>query len=476
MRSSIARWGAAGLFLAASLFHGGAARAASGVPVDPNDPGFPLQWNLQLIGAPVAWQKGTGAGITIAVLDSGIDFAHPELKDKVIGHVTCVGSAGDETKCVDGGLDDNGHGTHVAGIAAAATNNGTGIAGVAPDAAILDVKVLTQTCDPGGAVCDATGDSDDVAAGIRYAADHGASVINLSLGEQAQSLIGPTFQSAIDYAFNKEPEGAIPVLAAGNNFVLPSGGALNAIVVGALDKDRTKSSYSNNIGDAKWALMAPGGEADTKDSCSSAPNGVLSTYPSNGYACLAGTSMAAPHVAGAAAVLRSMGLSKQATIDRLLSTARKMDPSAVYGSGALDLAAATGATPPATTTTTAPATDASGLSEGPISSTSLDTGSSSESTASSTAGPPASAPAGDLSGPTSTAPPGVITLPDQRAAGSAGGGVTVRTPAKKGGDVSAGFIAAAVAAAAGVSAAVLLFFVRGSTRRTPRPPRPRLRE
>src|SRR4051812_25386643 len=173
VRSWIARWGAVGLFLA-PLVLSGSARA---VPAQPNDRGFPLQWNLQMIGAPTAWAGGTGRGITIAIVDSGVDLAHPDLKDKVFGHVTCVGSGGDVSKCVDGGQDDNGHGTHVAGIAAAITNNEQGIAGVAPDAAILDVKVLSQTCDITG--CDATGTTDDVAAGIKYAADHGAAVINL---------------------------------------------------------------------------------------------------------------------------------------------------------------------------------------------------------------------------------------------------------------------------------------------------------
>ena len=464
VRSWIARWGAVGLFLA-PLLMGGSAQA---VPSQPDEPGFGLQWNLQMIGAPGAWAKGTGANITIAIVDSGVDLAHPDLKDKVIGHVNCVGSGGDVSKCVDGGQDDNGHGTHVAGIAAAETNNAQGVAGVAPDASILDVKVLSQNCDPVMG-CDATGTTDDVAAGIRYAADHGAAVINLSLGNASQSLFGPAFQDAIDYAFNKGPDGAIPVIAAGNDYVLPSGGALNAIVVGALDKDGSKSQYANSVGDAQWALMAPGGEPDTADTCKSSPSGVLSTYL-NGYACLAGTSMAAPHVSGAAAVLRGMGLSKQATIDRLLATAKKMDPAAVYGAGALDLAAAVADAPPATSPQSTP--DQSGQSAGPPSATDLASDAPPTSPPTTAPPPPVTPPSGDLSGPTSTAPAGVISLPNQRAEGASGAAVTVHTPSKKH-DISAGLVAGAVTLAAGVSAAVGLFFLRGSswTRRTPpRPP------
>ncbi|HEV3225850.1 MAG TPA: S8 family serine peptidase [Acidimicrobiales bacterium] len=444
------------------------APGAGAMTSQPNDPGLPLQWNLQMIGAPQVWPVATGTGITIAIVDSGVDLGHEDLRTKVIGHATCVGSNGDVTKC-DGsgnaGQDDNGHGTHVAGIAAAATDNGLGVAGVAPDASILDVKVLAQSCDPLNG-CDATGSADDVAAGIKYAADHGAAVINLSLGNASQSVIGPAFQSAIDYAFNK---GAIPVISAGNNYVLPSGGALNAIVVGALARDGTKASYANSIGDAQWGLMAPGGEPDTAAGCQSHPIGVLSTYL-NGYACLAGTSMAAPHVAGAAAILRSMGVSQKDTISRLLGTARKIAPAAVYGAGALDLAAAAGVT--ATTTTAPPVTtpDQGSQSTGEPAPGGITSSSSAPPTNSSSSVAPA--PPGDLSGPTATAPAGVITLPGQRAAGPPPGGVVTRTAPSKGA-VSTGLVAFAVVMAAGVSAAVGWFFLGGShwARRTPRRPR-----
>jgi serine protease len=460
VRSNVTRWVALCIVIAASLGFGAPAGA---VPVTPNDPGFHLQWNLRMIGAPEAWQMATGMNITIAIVDSGVDLAHVDLKDKVIGHVTCVGSAGDTAKCVDGGQDDNGHGSHVAGIAAATTNNNEGVAGVAPDAAILDVKVLQQSCDTIQG-CDASGSPDDVAAGIKYAADHGAAVINLSLGNASQSVFGPSFQDALKYAFDK---GAIPVIAAGNNFVLPSGGAVNAIVVGALNNRGSAASYSNSIGDAQWALMAPGGEPDTDAGCKSAPVGVLSTYL-NGYACLAGTSMAAPHVSGAAAVLRSMGFSKQDTIARLLNTAKRLDPPAFYGSGALDLAAAVGVT-----ATTAPPTTSTAPKETTLSTGSVASGSSSGgidgSTASSASepnSPPVSTPSGDLGGPTSTSPAGVISLPGQQAA-AAPGGVITRSPSTKSG-LSPGLVAVAVLMAAGVGVGTGWFLRRGNlARRTP---------
>jgi subtilisin family serine protease len=421
-------------------------------PATPNDPEFPLQWNLRMIGAPAAWPVATGAGSTIAVVDTGVDLHHEDLANKIVGHADCIGAGALGHVCTDGGTagqDDNGHGTHVAGIAAAATDNQTGVAGTAPDASILAVKVLVSECEG----CTASGSGDDVAAGIRYAADHGAVVINLSLGNQAQAILGPAFQTALDYAFSK---GAVPVIAAGNDFVLPSGtGAQHAIVVGALNRQGVKATYSN-IGTAQWAIMAPGGDlGDTSSSCESAPISVLSTYL-GGYACLAGTSMAAPHVAGAAAVLRGLGLSAQQTVDRLLATARPLATTAADGVGALDLAAAVGQppTPPpddAPTTTTPPTTPDNGGSTG---------GTSSGSTG---------LPSGDLGSPTAPDATGAITLPTQRAAAPSGK-VTTRTPAANNDGLSSGVVAVAVVLAAGVSVALGWLFIRGQSwaRRTPR--------
>ncbi|MGQ0617980.1 MAG: S8 family serine peptidase [Acidimicrobiia bacterium] len=331
---------------------------AAGVLVEParaqdaaiDDPAFELQWGLMAIGAPAVWPVSTGAGVTVAVLDSGASLDHEDLATHIVGAATCVGTNGASDRCVPGGQDDDGHGTHVAGVVAAARNNGRGIAGVAPDASLLIVKVLRESCDAPGP-CGAQGTADDVSAGIRYAADQGADVINLSLGSYSQAVFGPEFDKALDYAWER---GALPVVAAGNDVASASGFEDEpAIVVGAVDRANAKSTYANGVGTARWALSAPGGEADTVATCESAPQGILSTYWINGadgYACLAGTSMAAPHVAGAAALLRAAGLSPQETVDRLLATAVDLGPAGpdpVFGAGRVDVAAALSGAPAA---------------------------------------------------------------------------------------------------------------------------------
>lgn len=330
----------------------------------PNDPVFSqgLQWGLGRIAAPAAWPSGTGRGITIAVVDSGVDLAHEDLAAKLVAQVSCIGSNGNASACSGSAQDDNGHGTHVAGIALAATNNGKGVAGVAPDARLMAVRVLENQCGAGG--CTASGSSNDVAAGIRWAADHGANVINLSLGGGAvQGVLGCSFCDAVEYAWGK---GALVVIAAGNDSVLPAGfGNEHALVVTATTRDDTRASYSNAssgfIRAARWPVAAPGGEPESAASdCATGgrPKGVLSTYwvsgKANRYACLAGTSMAAPHVSGALAVLLGSGRSPQAAVDRLLATAEDLGPQGrddSFGFGRIDLARAVGGSTPGTPTT-----------------------------------------------------------------------------------------------------------------------------
>ena len=348
-----------------------------------SDPGRSRQWALDRIGADASWQVATGAGTTIAVVDSGIDVDHPDLRDKIDGTTDCVGQDDAPGGCLDGaGADDAGHGTHVAGIAAASTDNREGIAGVAPGARLLAVRVLANSCPPGsdsGAACEAQGTESDVAEGIRWAADRGADVINLSLGSVTQAVVGPgqAFADALAYAWDR---GAIPVLVAGNDLLLPGSIVdVPAVIVSATDRDDTRASYSSGVGSVRWAVAAPGGESDDAASCEApTPNGILSTFfrpaadgqGTSGYACVAGTSMAAPHVAGALAVLRSAGLGPQEAVERLLATATDLGPAgpdSTFGAGRIDMAAAVeglsptgqpvgpaGATVPAGTAATTP--------------------------------------------------------------------------------------------------------------------------
>lgn len=299
-------------------------------------------WNLTAVGAPLS-----DSGVVIAVVDTGVEGSHPAFGSRVLPQINIVsGSNG----------DPNGHGTHVAGTAAGGSINcgeftgGTSKAvGVAPQAKILPVRVLG---DGGG------GTIDDVAEGIRRAADAGADVINLSLGQEPGlgSIVGSgtDLAEAINEAWAK---GSIPVLAAGNagqnifSVFEPGFGDLNAVVVTAVDRSGSHASYASDVGNAKWGIAAPGGERTGTVS-----DEILSAFPGNQCGLLVGTSMAAPHVSGALAILRARGLSPQQAVDRILSTATPKGPSRTYGSGLLDLGAAvSGLAPRSASTPSAPA-------------------------------------------------------------------------------------------------------------------------
>jgi len=304
-----------------------------------NDPSFDKQWNLSIIGAPTAWARTTGAGVRIGIVDAGVDLAHEDLAGKVVDSTSCVGSTGDPAQCKGSAQDDVGHGTHVSGIAAAAKDNGLGVAGVAPGAQLVVAKV-------GGA----DGVSiDDANAGIRWVVDHGARVVNLSLGDALfvrTATFGTSLVEGIEYAWG---HGAVPVLASGNSDVLGLGvgssdyGDIHALVVGATGPDDQVTGYSSPTGNAKWAILAPGGAADGVEA-----DDVYSTYweqgKQNQYGYLAGTSMATPHVTGAVALLLAQGLTPAQAVDRLLTTA---DSKVSCGSnsptckGRLDVARAT---------------------------------------------------------------------------------------------------------------------------------------
>jgi thermitase len=282
-----------------------------------NDADFAKQWSLAKIGATEAWSRTTGQGVRVGIVDTGIDLNHEDLAGRVVAHTSCVGAAGDPTKCKGSAQDDQGHGTHVGGIVAASKDNGVGIAGVAPNAELVVAKALNAA---------GAGTEEDINAAIKWVVDNGARVVNLSLGDPNfvfTSLIGTSMREGIDYAWSK---GAIPVVAAGNSNLLGLGigssnyGDLNALVVGATGPNDEVSEYSSPIGSAKWGILAPGGAGDGNPD-----HDIYSTFwdgkKPNAYRALAGTSMAAPHVAGAAALLLAEGLAPEQVVERLISTA-----------------------------------------------------------------------------------------------------------------------------------------------------------
>lgn len=241
---------------------------------EPNDPAWWRQWDMQQIGMPSAWEQAKGDNVVIALIDTGVDAGHPELAGRLLAGYDFANDDSDPQ-------DDNGHGTHVAGILAAAGNNGIGIAGMAWQARILPLKVL-----------DAKGDGSyfNIIRAIRYAADHGARIINLSLGG---SFHDPNLQQAVAYARGK---GCLVVAAAGNQ-----GGALlypaaysETLAVAATDDRQRRPSYSNYGPEVD--LAAPGGTQTV---------GIYSLAPGGGYSTLFGTSMATPHVSGLAALIWS---------------------------------------------------------------------------------------------------------------------------------------------------------------------------
>lgn len=255
-------------------------------------------WDADLVKAPSAWAKGyTGKGVVVAVVDTGVDRNHDDLKDNIWTNSKEIANNGkddDGNGYVDDvygwnfdGNDNNtldvaGHGTHVSGTIAGEKND-FGVTGIAYDAKIMPVKVLDDS---------GTGSYDAIAQGIRYAADNGANVINLSLGGDYPNS---ALESALKYASSK---GAIVVMAAGNDSGLQPGYPARyadetGIAVGAVDKKNNLANFSNLAGfNPLTYVTAPGVD-------------VYSTLPGNKYASYSGTSMATPHVAGVVALMLS---------------------------------------------------------------------------------------------------------------------------------------------------------------------------
>lgn len=285
------------------------------VAVAPNDPLYDSQWALARIGAEVAWDIGVGASnpVVIAVVDTGVDLDHPDLAEKIVPGYNFIANN-------DNPMDDNGHGTHVAGIAAAVGNNGVGVSGVNWSSRIMPIKAL-----------DASGTGNDylVAQGIIWAADHGANVINLSFGGTQYSSV---LEEAIEYSQQK---GVLVVAAAGNeagngNPVFYPAALEGVIAVGATDGSDNRAPFSG-FG-SYLDISAPGVY-------------VLSTGWDDGYSYMSGTSMSAPFVSGAAGLILSLrpNMPRNQVEERIKQSADDLGEAGrddQYGYGRINLAGA----------------------------------------------------------------------------------------------------------------------------------------
>lgn len=247
--------------------------ALSTLDIMPNDPYLLAQYYLDNILAPQGWDVSTGsAAVTIAIIDSGIEATHPDLATKLVAGYDFI-----DNDTIP--QDDNGHGTLVAGIAAASSNNSAGIAGVSWGARIMPLRVLDYA---------GNGSYANTAAAILWATDHGARVINLSLGGKNYSQV---LEDAVNYALQ---QGVVVVAASGNsgaNALLYPAAYAGVVGVGATDSGNHLASFSNT--GAGIDVVAPGVS-------------ILSTSPGNNYRYDSGTSFSAPQVAGFAALLLSM--------------------------------------------------------------------------------------------------------------------------------------------------------------------------
>ena len=297
---------------------------SSAVPALAATPPQPT-WHAKQAGVPDARSTGRGGeGIVVAVLDSWVDGAHPDLSGRVLPGAECLRGT-----CTPGpaGADRCDHGTHVSGTVAATSF------GVAPRATVLPVRVLTYDPDSGECV----GQPDDVAAGIRWAITHGARVLNLSLGPDVPGLSRST---AIPAAVDEAAQAGVVVVFSAGNASLPVTDSYdgNALIVAATGPSGALASYSQR--GAGVDLAAPGGDPVTPDVCGR-EDCVLSLFPGDRYSVAAGTSMAAPHVSGVAALLLAQdpARTREQVVQRLLATAR---PLADAGRGTLDARAALG--------------------------------------------------------------------------------------------------------------------------------------
>ncbi|HLO84385.1 MAG TPA: S8 family serine peptidase, partial [Nostocaceae cyanobacterium] len=283
----------------------------------PNDEYYSKQWNLHKIGIEAAWTRSKGSGVTVAVIDTGISKVRDLQDTKFTKGYDFVNDKEDAT-------DDNGHGTHVAGTVAQTTNNQYGVAGVAYEATLMPLKVLNEY---------GAGTIGDIAEAIKFAADNGADVINMSLGGGGESKL---MQEAIEYAHKK---GVVIIAAAGNENtegVSYPARYPHVIGVAAFGPDGEKASYSNY--GAGVDISAPGGSeggAILQETIDENGNGVFLE--------LQGTSMASPHVAGVAALVKAVGIKDPNEIGKVLEQSARVikdDGLNYYGAGQLNAEAA----------------------------------------------------------------------------------------------------------------------------------------
>jgi subtilisin family serine protease len=302
-----------------------------------SDPLWSKQYGPVQIGAPTAWQRSTGKGIKVAVIDSGVDVDHPDLipnLDRADSH---------DFGCNDDNPDDDsterdgegklikGHGTHVSGTMAAVANNNIGVAGVAPDVKLMGLKVFPSNASCGNSLSFLT----NVPSAINWAVSHGAKVINLSLSEFNVGGLAGSTETPCNNAY---AQGVLCVVAAGNSGETKSSGYsydFNGIIVTANDSTGAHASFGQKA-DTKWSVSAPGVD-------------VLSTWPiddpaHNGYNAIQGTSMSSPHVAAAAAVLFGAGMNIKQVVEALVNTAGPPRDAGVEGAGLIHVDRALGLT------------------------------------------------------------------------------------------------------------------------------------
>lgn len=288
----------------------------------PDDPLYESkQWHLKKVGAESAWSYTCGQGVTVAVIDTGVACFDkgPFTRGTDLSGTRCEGGW-NFVNNTDAAYDDQGHGTHVAGTIAQTTNNGKGTAGLAYCATLMPVKVLNGN---------GSGTNVAVAQGIRFAADHGAQVINMSLGGPYPSKV---LEDAINHARAK---GVVIVAAAGNSgrSVGYPAAYPGVIAVSATDSNDNIAWFSSR--GPQIAIAAPGVAVTQQTICNGGKNKceIFGTFN--------GTSMASPHVAGAAAMVVAMGITQPDAVKATLqASAHSKGDAKLYGAGVLDASAA----------------------------------------------------------------------------------------------------------------------------------------